>query len=80
METFSFKDFKPTLTGVAQLVKHHPTKQKVASSIPVRAHAWVATQSLAGECMRNNWSMLFSHSDVPLPLFLPPFFSLKINK
>ena len=32
----------PTLTSVAQLVGHHPAKQKAAGSIPSWVHAWVA--------------------------------------
>ena len=42
------------LTGVAQLVGHHPPKQKVASSGPVGAHAWVAALSPVGAHARGN--------------------------
>ena len=42
--------------------------------VPVRAHAWVAGQVPSRRCTRGN------HMDVSVPLFLPPFPSLKINK
>ena len=66
---------KPALTGVAQLVGLHSTKQKVASSILLRAHAWVVDLSL-GQSMYERELINVSHIDVSLPLFLPPFSSL----
>ena len=57
--------------GVAQWVEHGPGKQRVAGSIPVRAHAWVADQVPSwGPHDRQ------PHIDVSLPLFIPPFPSL----
>ena len=44
--------------------------------IPVRAHAWVAGQAPGWGCARGNQSMHLSHTDVSLPLSLPPFLSL----
>ena len=43
---------------------------------PVGAHAWVAGEVPSWGCVRGNWSMFFSHIDVSLPLWLPPFPSL----
>ena len=40
---------------------------------PVRAHAWVVGQVLSWGHARGNWLMYFSHIDVSLSLFLPPF-------
>ena len=43
-----------TLTGVAQLVAHHPTKQKISGSILSQAYGWVAGQSLDGARVRDD--------------------------
>ena len=42
------------LTSVAPLVGHHLAKRKVACSIPMRARAWAAGQSLVGACVRGH--------------------------
>ena len=42
---------------------------------PVRAHAWVAGKVPSGGAHKRQ-----PHIDVSLPLFLPPFPSLTINK
>ena len=61
--------------GVAQWIDHWPANQRVASSIPSQ-----------GTCLGcgpgPQWGALERqpHTDVSLPLFLPPFPSLKINK
>ena len=48
---------------------------------PARAHAWDMDQVLLSwGCGRGSRSMYLSHMDVSLPLFLPPFPSLKVNK
>ena len=61
------------LTGVAQLVGSHPTKQKVEVHFLVRAHAWVLGQVPSGGHARGNQWMFLSHIHVTLPLFLPLF-------
>ena len=43
---------------------------------PIGAHAWVAGQVPSWGCVRGNQLMFLSHTDVSLPLFLPPFPSL----
>ena len=47
---------------------------------PVRAHAWVAGQVPTWGRVRGSQMTFLLHIDVSLPLFLPPFPSLKINK
>ena len=67
--------FKPghAVTGVAQWIEWQPANPKVASSIPGGAHAWVTGQVPIWGCARGNQSMYFSHIDISLPPFLPPF-------
>ena len=61
------------LTGVAQLVEHHPTKQKVASSIP--------GQGTCLECGFGLWTRcIWEATDRCFSPFLSPLLSLKINK
>ena len=61
------------LTSVAQWVGHHITKQKVTSSIPVGAHAWVAgLVPNRGTCKRRLIT-------VSLLLFLPPSLSCSLK-
>ena len=47
-------------------LESHPTDQRVVGSIPVRAHTWVAGQSLAGVHAGDDCSMFLSHMDVSL--------------
>ena len=47
---------------------------------PVRARAWVAGQVPCWGGMRVSQSMFLSHTDVSLPLFLPPFPTLLKEK
>ena len=70
-----FQKGKNSPAGVAQWIECGPANQRVASSIPVRAHAWVVGRVPGGgRCMRgNNTLMLLS-----LSLSLPH--SLKRNK
>ena len=58
----------PALAGVAQWIECWPVNQGVTGSIPVRAHAWVAGQ---GPQLGAHKRQL--HTDVSLPLSLPPF-------
>ena len=46
---------------------------------PARAQAWVAGQVPSGGCVRGNRLMDLLHIDVSVPLFFPPFSSLKIK-
>ena len=69
-------EYTLTLTSVAQLVGRHPTKRKVAGSIPGQGTCLGCRFSLQSGCRRNNRLMFFSYIDVSLPLFLPPFLSL----
>ena len=67
---------------VAQLVECPPAERKVASSIPGQGMClvceFVGSRFWAGVGLhiRGNQSMFFSHINVSLPLFLPPFPSL----
>ena len=63
-----------TLTGMAQFIGCHPSKQKVAHLIP-NQHTWIGlqVQSMVRVHMTGNQSMFLFHIDVSLPLFLPPF-------
>ena len=70
-----FKKFVCALAGVAQWIEHWPVNQRVAGSIPsqdtclgFRTGPWLGVRKRQ------------PHTDVSLPLFLPPFPSLKINK
>ena len=49
---------------------------KLRVPFQVKAHAWVVGQVPGWGRSRCNWSVYFSHSDVYIPLFLPPFPSL----
>ena len=63
------------LAGVGQWIEHRPVNQRVACSIPVRAHAWVeGPVPSSGGCERQ------PDIDVFLPLSPSLPFSLKINK
>ena len=57
------------LAGVAQWIERRPANQRVASSIPRQ-----------GTCLCCRAHERQPHIDVSLPLFLPPFPCLKINK
>ena len=64
---------KSAMAGVAQCIEYQPVNQRIADSIPVRAHAWVAGQVPRRELAGGNHTLMF--------LFLVPFTSLlKINK
>ena len=72
---YNFKDIILALAGVAQWIECKPAKQKVAGLIPSQGHmSGLWARSPAGTCEME------PHIDVSLPLFLPPFSSLKINK
>ena len=70
------KDKKRTLAGVAQWIEYQPVNQRVTNSIPSQSTCLSCGAGLHwGVCVKQ------SHTDVSLPLFLPPFPpSLKINK
>ena len=74
------QNLSPALAGVAQWIEHWLAKRKLAGLIPVRAHAWVVGQVPGWGYATGNQSMFISHIDAFLPLFIPPFPSLKINK
>ena len=69
------KNYVLALAGVAQWTEHQPVNWRVASSIPSQ-----------GTCLGCRLGPQYGaqerqpHIDVSLPLFLPPFPSLKINK
>ena len=64
------------LAGVAQWIEHRPANQRTAGSIPSQG-----TCLGCGPGPRLGWGCEKQpHIDVSLPLFLPPFPSLKINK
>ena len=54
------------LAGVAQWIELWPVNQRVAGSIPVRAHACVAGKVPSGSVRKRQ-----PHVDVSLPLSLP---------
>ena len=60
---------KTALTGVAQLVGHRPTKQKVTGSIPAQGTCLGVGQILSWGHVRGNLSMFLS-------LLVPSFPSL----
>ena len=63
------------LAGVAQWIEHWPANQRVAGSIPSQGTCLACGPGpQCGVCESQ------PHIDVFLPLFLPPFPSLKINK
>ena len=76
-ELVVFKDIrilKAALANVAQLVGHHPIKQKVAGSIPGQGKSLGGRPGpRLGTCARSNRLMFLSHVDISLTLFLPPF-------
>ena len=63
------------LTGVAQLVGHHPTKRKVAGSIPDSGTCLCCRFGPWWGHMQEATDQFFPHGDVSLPLF-----SLSKNK
>ena len=64
------------LAGVAQWIECQPTNQRVTGSIPSLGHMLgVRAMSPAGGAHERQ-----PHIEVSLPLFLPPFPSLEINK
>ena len=63
--------YKSALAGVAQWIERGPVNQRVVGWFPLRPHAWVAGQTRSERRSRQ------PHVDVSLPLFLPPFPSLK---
>ena len=66
--------WRGALTSVSHLVRRHPAKWKVASSIPIRACAWVVGLVLATAGMRGNQPIFLCHTDVSL------FSPLELNK
>ena len=68
------------LAGVAQWLSAGLQTKGLPVQFLVRAHAWVAGQVPCGGPARGNQLMFLSHIHVSLPLFLPPFTFLKINK
>ena len=70
-----------TLTSIAQVVGHHPTKQKVKIWFRIRAHAWIVGSVPAKDrSSRGSLLMFLSHITVHLPLFSSFPLSLEINK
>ena len=68
------------LTDVAQLVEHHPTKWKVAGSIPSQACAWVAGL-VPGQGLWETQAISISHIGCFFSSLSPSLpLSLKINK
>ena len=67
------KKQKPTLAGMAEWIECRPANQRVTSSIPSLGH-------MPGLRVRSLVGGAGEATDVSLPLFLPPFPSLKINK
>ena len=63
-----------------QWVGHRPEKQKVMGSIHSQGTCLSCRPGPQLGAWRGNRSMFLSHINVSLPLFLPPFPSLKINK
>ena len=59
---------------MAQLVGDSSIKRKVVGSVPSQAYVWVVGLGPGrGEYQRQPF-------DVSVPVFLPPYLSLKINK
>ena len=63
------------LAGVSLWVERRPANRKVAGLIPVRAHAWVASQvpgwgvrEAAGPIISGTWMFLSLSSFLPSPL------------
>ena len=59
------------LTCVAQLVGHHPAKQKVMGLIPDQGTC-LGLRFCPWSCAYKMPQINVSHIDVSLPLFLPP--------
>ena len=75
------KHFMITLTGLAQLVGHHPTKRKVVGAMPVRPQAWVAGSGPGqGADESQLIDVSLSHQCFSPYLFSSLLFSIKINK
>ena len=55
------------LAGVAQRTERGPANQSITSSIPVRAHAWVAGHAPSMECARGNHTLVFHSFSFSLP-------------
>ena len=68
------------LTSVAQLVGHHPAKQKVSGSIAGQGTCLGCRFSPRGAHAEGNPLMFLSHINVPLLLSPSVPLSLKINK
>ena len=66
---------KWALAGVAQWIERRPANQRVTSLIPI--HSTCLDCTLGPQLGAQERQ---PHMDVSLPLFLPPFPSLKINK
>ena len=73
--TPTISELYAALAEVAQWTERWPENQRVAGSIPSLGHMpGLQAMSSVGVCKRQ------LHTDVSLPLFLPPFPSLIINK
>ena len=68
------------LTGVTPFIGLHHAERKSPVQFPVRAQAWVEGSVPRRACTRSNCLMFLSCITVSLPLNLPPFPSLKMNK
>ena len=71
------KSKKDALASVAQLVGHHPTKRKVAGSIPGQVTGLDCGFGPHLGHVQEATNQCFSLKTMFLSLFLPPFFSLK---
>ena len=72
---FSLKMLGSALAGVAQWTECWPVNQGIASSVPSQG-----TCLGCGPSPQKGAHERQPHIDVSLPLFLPPFPSVKINK
>ena len=68
------------LTYVAQLVGYIPAKGTVTGLIPSQSPYLGCRFGSYRAHPRGNKSMFVSHIDVSIPLFIPPFPPLKVNK
>ena len=55
------------LVGVARCIECLPANQRVISSIPIRAHAWVVSQVPSRGCARGNHTLMFLSLSFSLP-------------